>query len=326
MIIAHIYTESNIETKEITLENTALLTNALWIDLLNPNKEEEKLVEQYLKFDVPSKKEMQEIELSSRLYSENNALFMTATMVARSDSLAPKSDAVTFILTSNTLITVRYIEPQAFTIFATRLSRLDKKEYTAERLLLGLLEAAVDRLADVLEKVIHQLDRFSQMAFRPKSDEKGASQLDYKTLLQDIGANEDLGTKARESLLSINLLVSYLGGAIKSKVDDEVQSRLKILTQDILSLSDHVTFSSSKASFLLNATLGMVNIEQSNIIKILSVAAVLFLPPTLIASIYGMNFKLMPELNWSLGYPAVICFMILSAWLSYKYFKSRKWL
>src|SRR5262249_16872710 len=155
-------------------------------------------------------------------------------------------------------------------------------------------------------------DRFSQMIFRTKTDEKGV-ELDFKSLLQDIGANDDLATKVRESLMSINLLVSYLSGAIKSKGNHDSQSPLKILPQHIPSLTHHVTFSSSKACFLLDATLGMVNIEQSNIIKILSVAAVLFLPPTLIASVYGMNFKIMPELNWAWGYPAAVVLMALSA-------------
>lgn len=327
MITAYVLNQSAIQPKEITLDNLSLLQDAKWIDLLNPTEEEEKQVEQTLKFGIPSKKEMQEIEFSSRLYSENHTYYMTATMLAKSESLQPKNDAVTFILTEKVLITVRYIDPQAFKLFISRLHRLEKNEFHPAKILLGLLESTVDRLADVLEKVTDQLDQFSATIFRPQiADPKTPPRIDYQKLLQEIGLNDDLGTKTRESLISFNLLTSYWQGISKPPFTTDMQSRFQALLQDINSLSDHATFISGKTNFLLNAILGMINIEQSNIIKIFSVAAVIFLPPTLIASIYGMNFSSMPELNWSLGYPIAIGLMLLSAWLPYKYFKRRKWL
>lgn len=327
MITAYTLTQSTIQAIQITADNLSVLNNALWLDLLNPSQEEETWIEQYLKFGIPSKKEMEEIEISSRLYRENHTLYMTATMLAKSESSQPKNDAVTFILAENVVVTVRYVDPQAFTLFISKLSKLDPQEFYPVKILLGLLESSIDRLADVLEKVTGQLDYFSSMIFRPQiTKSKSLPRIDYQKLLQEIGINDDLGTKIRESLISFNLLTSYWQGVSHPPFPDDIPSRFKSLLQDIYSLSDHATFVSNKTNFLLNAILGMINIEQSNIIKIFSVAAVIFLPPTLIASIYGMNFHSMPELNWSFGYPMAISLMILSAWLPYKYFKKRKWL
>ena len=144
--------------------------------------------------------------------------------------------------------------------------------------------------------------------------------------MQTMGANGDLHTKARESLITINRLIIFFGQTIGAKIDNEGQLRLDTLNKDIASISDYANFLSTKVNFLLEATLGMVNIEQNNIIKLFSVAAVIFLPPTLIASIYGMNFHIMPELSWKYGYLFSIGMILLAAWLPYKYFKYRKWL
>lgn len=322
MIVAYCQNKLGILPIEITLENQDLLSSAIWVDLLSPTKKEEKFLETYFEIDIPTKEEMKEIEPSSRLYKEDNCLFMTATMVAQSESLEPKADAVTFILTEKNLMTIRYIEPQSFKSFISRLHRFTNKEYSVERLLLGLLESTTDRLADILEKVSHKFDAISLIIFHPKESEE----INYKKILQDIGANGDLCTKARESLVSFNRLVSFLEHAAGSKFDKNIQIRLKTVIKDVIALSDYASFISSKVNFLLDATLGMVNIEQNNIIKIFSVAAVIFLPPTLIASIYGMNFKYMPELHWIIGYPISIILMLISAWLPYRYFKKKKWL
>lgn len=326
MIIIYVQDQQSIQAIEISQENDTLIRNALWIDLLSPTRDEEKYIEKLLNIEVPTKKEMEEIEPSSRLYVEENILFMTATMVAQSDTPEPKSDAVTFILTDKKLITVRYIEPQAFKLFISRLSRLREKECNAEKLLIGLLESSTDRLADILENVSHAFDKISHMIFHSNKENNSTTKVNYKEVLQNIGNNGDLGTKARESLVSFIRLVSFLEQTLGHKFDTDIRSRLTIINKDINALSDYASFISTKVNFLVDATLGMVSIEQNNIIKIFSVAAVIFLPPTLIASIYGMNFDLIPELHWRLGYPISIGLMILSAWLPYKYFKQKKWL
>ncbi len=171
----------------------------------------------------------------------------------------------------------------------------------------------------------HEFDKISFTIFRIDEQDE-SNKIDYKTLLKRIGANGDLTTRVRESLVSFIRLISFFAQSLVGQLDHDINSRLKILDKDINALSDYAGFITTKINFLVDATLGMVNIEQNNIIKIFSVAAVIFLPPTLIASIYGMNFDVMPELHSHFGYPISIGLMIVSAILPYLYFKKRKWL
>lgn len=323
MIIAYL-DRKTLEPQEIKSDNQALLKEAVWIDLISPSRAEENIVEESLGLDIPTREEMLEIELSSRLYKEDGALFMTATMLAQSDSIEPKYDAVTFVLTEKQLITVRYIEPYAFKLFISHLQKFHADHHYSVNLLIELLDATVDRLADILELVGRRLDENSKIIFKPSDDISG--KLNYQQIMQQIGASGDLTSKARESLATLERLIIFFGKMAGPGIDHEGQLRIATLTTDMNSLSDHVNFLSNKITFLLGATLGMVNIEQNAIIKIVSVAAVIFLPPTLVASIYGMNFHVMPELSWKFGYPMAIGFMIISVLLPYKYFKHRKWL
>lgn len=323
MLVAYIGSHT-LEPLVITRENHSLLKEALWIDLYLPTSEEEALVERVLGLGIPSREEMVEIELSSRLYKENSFLFLTATMIAQHESPDPKLDPVTFILTPSQLITMRYIEPKSFKILSNKLQKIDISHYDALLVLLDLFDATIDRLADTLELAGHRLEESSKDIFRPRG--QSTMKIDYRYILQQIGANGDLNTKARESLVTFNRLMVFLGYSEDPRMDVDKQTRIATIGKDIDSLSDHANFLSTKVNFLLDATLGMVSIEQNNIIKIFSVAAVIFLPPTLVASIYGMNFKFMPELEWKYGYLFGLGLMLLAAWLPYKYFKHKKWL
>ncbi|MCL9684835.1 magnesium transporter CorA family protein [Legionella maioricensis] len=317
MIIAS-YLKDGLKQTEINATNQNLLHESLWIDLINPSEEEENTVEQYVRLNIPTREEMREIELSSRLYKENDTLFMTATMIAQSDSINPKQDAVTFVITPKQLITIRYIEPQSFKLFASRINKM--RIDNSISLLTELLDTTVDRLADILERISHLLESYSKDIFQPQNSHN----TNYQEFLQQLGANGELNAKIVESLVSFNRLIPFFDQSAIVKIDDHI--RLLTLSKDISSLNDHATFLSNKISFLLEATLGMVQIEQNAIIKIFSVAAVIFLPPTLIASIYGMNFSFMPELSWKYGYVLAISLMLFSSWAPYKYFKYRKWL
>lgn len=318
--------DNNFKPEIITSDNQNRLNNALWIDLLNLTKEEEAFAEKILKLDIPTREEMREIELSSRLYKEDNVLFMTAIMVAKSGTAEPTTDAVTLILMDNKLITVRYIEPLSFELFISQLSTLPLENQNATSMLVELLDVSIDRLADILEDVSRHLDGYSQTIFHPTKIGGSVNKPDYENIFQGIGASGDLNTKVQESLIAFNRLISFFARKRFPKIDVEMESKLTTLNKDIKSLKDHVTFISNKVIFLLDATLGMVSIEQNNIIKIFSIAAVILLPPTLIASVYGMNFDFMPELKWHWGYPFAIILMLISAWLPYKYFKIKKWL
>lgn len=305
----------------------AFRPETVWVDLLNPTPEEERAVQAFLNIEIPTQEEMQEIELSSRLYQENGALFMTAMLVTKVDTDQPESHAVTFILTSQCLVTIRYIDPQPFRVFSYRSERLTGLQYKSEIVLIGLLEAVVDRIADVLEKVGHNIDGLTRNIFRSGRNAPAiADKTDFQDVLQHIGTNGDIVSKTRESLVSIIRLLTFLNQAMTAHASTDVLVRISTLGKDLTALSDHANFLSNKVNFLLDATLGMISIEQNNIIKIFSVAAVVFLPPTLIASIYGMNFHLMPELDWPFGYPLAILLMVLSAYLPYRFFKGKGWL
>jgi len=323
MIITYL-NQNSLEPQVANEINHDLLKEALWIDLLCSSPEETKAVDKYLGVHVPTGEKMREIEPSSRLYQKDGILFMTASMLAQSDSPEPKYDAVIFILMPNQLITIRYIEPLAFKLFISQLQKLNKKYLSSTALFIGLLDSTIDRLADILEMVGLCLDEYSKTIFR--SQKVLNKKLDYQKLLQQIGIHGDINAKARESLLNFSRAITFLDQKASATLGQEEKMQLATLSKDISALSDHANFLSNKINFLLDAILGMVSIDQNKIIKIFSVAAVIFLPPTLIANIYGMNFKFIPGLSWAWGSYFAIISMLLSAWLPYKFFKWRKWL
>jgi magnesium transporter len=299
---------------------------SVWFDLVNPQLQEDKIVEHKVGVAVPTREEMQEIEVTSRLYVENGARYMTATLMCQSDTEAPKTTAVTFILSGHRLITVRYDEPRPFMMVGNKLARICSPAVTGESVLMDLLDAVIDRTADILERVGSEIDQVSHDIFEPE-DARADRTRSYNQILRTIGRKGDLASKVRESLVSIGRLLLYLANeADNMRWAKEPRAQLRGMQRDVHSLSDHAAYLSNKIQFLLDAMLGVVTIEQNNIIKIFSVAAVGLMPPTLIASIYGMNFKHMPELDWYFGYPVAIVLMVLAAALPYYFFKWKKWL
>jgi magnesium transporter len=299
---------------------------AVWIDLLNPTEDEEKKVERALKFDVPTREEQQEIEASSRLYQENGAYFMTATLLYTSEQGDPRTTPATFILAGQRLVTVRYAEPRAFSIYVSRCNRTETDLKSGPAVLIGLLETIIDRLADFIERLQAEVEGLSHSIFDIKGG-AASRQRRFDVLLRAIGREGEITSKARESAHSLGrLLTFFIHAANERKEVKPLQARIRTAARDVTSLTDYATFLSGKIIFLLDATLGGIQIQQNDIIKIFSVAAVVFLPPTLIASIYGMNFQFMPELSWWFGYPFAIALMILAAILPYLYFKRRGWL
>jgi magnesium transporter len=301
--------------------------DATWVDLIEPTHEEESTVEESLRIDIPTREELAEIEASSRLYQEDDAIFMTANLIRRGEDDQPQSSPVTFILKDKLLVTVRYHYPQAFPIFVRRAMKSHGGPANGLTILISLLEAVIDRAADHLERVGQIVDDTSKKVFHPGQRKRARN---FQELLEKIGEEGDFTSKMRESLVSIGRLCAFVTATMdqtkQNKESRDGRGRLKTLQRDIISLTDHASFLSAKISFLLDAVLGMISIEQNDIIKIFSVAAVVFLPPTLVASIYGMNFDFMPELNWAFGYPLAIGIMILSAFIPWFYFKRKGWL
>ncbi|HEX2843381.1 magnesium/cobalt transporter CorA [Hyphomicrobium sp.] len=302
----------------------------VWIDLFNPTSEEELLVEKLLGIDLPTREEMQDIEVSARLYQEQGAEFMTITALTQLDTEEPLTTPITFVLKGSTLATVRYAETKAFANYAARAQKANAIPCAnGEQVMMGLIEALFDRLADALERAGLDIDGISRSVFRKKSSAKVSNTTqDLQATIENIGRHGDLLTMIRESLVSFNRALTYHTSVDQQdkRLTKEAKARTKVLYRDVVALADQATFLSNKINFLLDATLGLINLQQNQIIKIFSVAAVVFLPPTLVASIYGMNFDYMPELKWLGGYPWALGMMLLSAILPYLYFKRRGWL
>jgi magnesium transporter len=300
-------------------------TDVIWVDLLCPTREEELLLEDFLGLDVPTREEMVEIEVSNRLYQEGGAQFMTATLLSKVDTGEPETHAVTFIVTDCRLVTIRYVDTTSFRRFAGQLVKLPGSGCDGATLALGLLDSVVNRTADVLERLDREIDRITKEIFRPRPAGERRSTTDYQVVLERIGRCGDLSSKIHESLVTLGRVAAYAAHNKKMALPEN-DNQLVSIRKDIAGLSDHGAYLTGRVNFLLDATLGMVTIEQNVVIKVLSIASLVFLPPTLVAGIYGMNFKLMPELNWHWGYPLAMVLMVFSAVLPYAYLKQRKWL
>ena len=307
------------------IESGSLPDEAVWIDLVSPTTPEDKMVEELLGVAVPTREEMQEIEVSSRLYVENGARYMTATLMCQSDTASPKTTPVTFILSGHRLVTVRYDDPRPFAIVEHRLSRSCPAKINGEMILVDLLDAVIDRSADILERIASEVDQISRTIFEPDDDK--VETREYNEILKGLGRKGDLTSKVRESEVSVGRLVLFLANEAETmRWPKDKKAQVKSMQIDVVSLSDHATYLSNKITFLLDALLGSVSIQQNNVIKLFSVAAVVFMPPTLVASIYGMNFRHMPELDWYFGYPLALALMIAAAVGPYFFFKWKKWL
>jgi len=324
-------TTYTVENGQLSLRDNVrdaeVLRRAVWIDLLQPTPEEEDAVQDALGIEIPTREEMQEIESSSRLYREDDTLFLTANFLYGADTGEFSSTPISFVLTTNALITVRYATPKAFPVFTARCQKSPVLLTSADAVMLHLFEQIVDRLADILERIGADMERASHGAFR--RGKPGAVTLresDLKEALLTLGQVGEVTTRASETLLGLNRILTFVGAEKATAVRKENQGTIKTLVRDVRSLVEHGNFLNNKATFLLDAVLGIINVEQTNIIKTFTVVSVALMPPTLIASIYGMNFQHMPELNWRIGYPLALLVMVATAVLPIWYFKRKGWL
>jgi magnesium transporter len=325
MLSVHVPRGSCLE-RQVVEGDADLPEAAVWIDLVSPTHGEDKLVERLLGIAVPTREEMQEIEVSSRLYVENGARYMTATLMCQSDTDMPRTTPVTFILAGTRLVTVRYDDPKPFSLISNKFGRLCPTNVTGQMVFMDLLDAVIDRSADILERIGMDVDQLSHDIFEPKRTGKQGKDA-YNIVLRTIGRTGDLTSKVRESLVSVGRLLLFLANEAEGmRWAKDTRAQLQSMQRDIHSLSDHSSYLTNKITFLLDALLGVVSLEQNNIIKLFSVMAVVLMPPTLIASVYGMNFGHMPELNWQLGYPFALLLMVVAGALPYIFFKWKRWL
>jgi magnesium transporter len=305
-------------------EHDEIPPGSLWLDLFNPTLEERRKVDQTIAIELPTRADMEEIEISSRLYQEGDAVFMTSMVLAQTDTEVPAADAITFVLTPERLVTIRYIDPQPFRTYALRCERSLINVNRPDVVLMQLLDAIIDRVADILEKTGTDVELMSVEIFTPGPHPMGSR--DFQAILRRLGQKHGLTSKIRESLLTIGRMLTFLTQTTDNKQHKDIRAHLKTLVRDVQSLQDHSTFLAGKLSYLQDATLGLINSEQNNIIKIMSVAAIVFLPPTVLASIWGMNFRFMPELEQVWGYPAALVLILIAGLFPYIYFKRRGWL
>ncbi|MET0638591.1 MAG: magnesium transporter CorA family protein [Hyphomicrobium sp.] len=301
------------------------LTTSVWIDVINPGEDEDKVVEQALGIEVPTRSEMREIEASNRFYTENGAYYMTSVILHNSSQDVPLTSVITFILSGAHLVTVRYAEPRAFPVYVSRASKGDADCVTGAGVMIGLVEMLIEREADLIERVQDEVERIAPLVFGQKGQSTHNRRLDI--LLKTVGKEGDVTARAQESAMSLHRLTLYFANAARERKDDaRIAGRIEAANHDILSLMESMRFLSARASFLLDATLGMISTEQNQIIKLFSVMAVMLMPPTLVASIYGMNFKFMPELDFHWGYPLALFLMFISGLIPFLYFKKKGWL
>ncbi len=307
-------------------EGFALGAESVWIDLVNPTAEDEALIETALGIDVPTKDEVREIEASSRFYEEDSATFMTTFIVHFPDNTTPATSTVTFVLKENRLVTVRYVEPRAFPMFVARAEKGSVACSSGGALMIGLIETLIMRTADVIERIQDDVDKLTHNVFNLNTSRRDSSRR-LDVLLKQTGKEGDLVSRVLESATSLDRTMHFFRDTARERgFDPRVLQRIDVAQRDIMSLMEHTRFLTNRISFLLDATLGMISTEQNQIIKLFSVMAVMLMPPTLVASIYGMNFKHMPELEWPLGYPLALLAMVLAAVIPYVYFRRKGWL
>lgn len=327
MLTSYIPAEGRVSVRDGVLPPEEL-RRAVWVDLLNPTQEEERAVQEALRLEVPTREEMEEIESSSRLYREDDTLFLTANFLYGVEGGEYGSTPITFVLSNQVLVTVRYQTPKAFSVFSVRCQRSPALVASPDGVMLHLFEQVVDRLADILERVGADMDRTSSASFRGARAKVKATKRDHdlREALITLGQVGEVTTRASETLLGLTRILTFVGAEKATAVRKENQALIKTLVRDVRSLVDHAGFLNNKATFLLDAVLGILNVEQNNIIKTFTVASVALMPPTLIASIYGMNFEFMPELRQTWGYPVAVLMMVVSALLPIVYFRRKGWL
>ncbi len=305
---------------------TLLPPGTVWLDISDPTPQESASIAQLLRIELPTRDETHEIELSSRLYLGNGASYMIADVVASNGQRA-ETHSVTFILTDRHLVTLRFRELVPFQQFQARALQTPEILVSSEVALIGLLEAIIAHGGVLLRELSSDLERVSQIIFwDPSQEDKRVREgIGLRTAISGIGHAGERSSRIQQSLLSVDRLLVFHGEYAKPTRGSPLSSRIESMSRDTASLLENAEFLSGKAGFLLDATLGFINAEQSQIIKILSVATTIFLPPTLVGTIYGMNFDVMPELSWPYGYPIAIGIMLLSSVLPYIYFKRKGW-
>jgi magnesium transporter len=298
------------------------LRAATWIDLLDPTADEVARVREVTGLRVPDQHQVSEIESTSRLAFENGAYYLSTPLVFKPDDGEHALTSVGFVLSSRVLLTVRFAPLLAFD--GAHESCVTQPVQTAEEAFLRILEVVVDRSADGLEHAGADCDDLSRSAFGKGA--RGELSADTRSTLRRVGGVAEQASRIRDALLGLGRIAAFVTESGVDGAPKVSAARMKAIRADVASLTDYQSHLAGKVQFLLDATLGFINIEQNEIVKTLTIASVVGIPPVLVAGIYGMNFRVMPELAWSFGYPMAIVLIVVSAVIPLVWFKRRRWM
>jgi magnesium transporter len=330
--VLHLYALRSGAIHRLPVELTdALPEEAAWIDLARPTPEEEALVEKLLGIDIPTREELSGIQPSIRLVAADGTLYMSALVPDGPDEAPLDINPVTLVRTDRRLITVRYNRPQSLEPFVERFGKGQAKAADIGELLAALLEVIVERVADHLENVGVALDRLGHSIFNaetaPETSAGRKAPMPRRTrrlqkVIEDIGQEHQRVNKLRDCAQSISRLATFS----QAHADEKEKPRLKAIEADLHSVAEYDAYLADNMQFLLDATVGLIDIQQNKVIYLLSIVSVVLTPPVLVASIYGMNFKNMPELGWPWGYAWGLGLMLVSAIGPFLFFKLKGWL
>ena len=309
------------------------LQGVVWLDLLDPTEAERSLVERATGLRLPARADLAEIENSSRLSEAGGVLSMSMPISTQDTEAQPLG----FVLSGERLVTVRYTALPTFDQYAAEMAGRGGGRagggapgggaLGGVAVFIGLLEVMVDRVADILETIRAELDGISRRVFRPEGRRTPAkADQALRATLRGVGRGGDRLSNLRDTLLGLQRIVQYVPNHPALPIPADDMPRMATLGRDIASLADYDNQLSNKVQFLLDATLGFINIEQNNSIKLLTVVSIVGVPPTLVASIYGMNFKNIPELQWDYGYPYALGLIVLTAVLPLVVFRWKGWI
>ena len=287
----------------------------LWIDLLSPTIKEQKAVENFMEINLQTRQQVEEIESSSKYSETENAI------ICNSNFFMPTGDSfsiepVSFIIAEGVLVSVRFNEFRTFTESAKRLQMNYRAFPTGYHLLISILEVRIDFDADLVEALAKNIAALSKQISLSDSVDK--------QMLTRISHLQENTMLIRENIFDRQRILS---GILRSeRFPNDIYPKLQLMIKDVNSLINHADFSSERLDYMQDTALGLISIEQSNVTKIFTVASLFFLPPTMIASIYGMNFVGIQELHWKYGYPFALGLMVLASALTYLFFRWKKWL
>jgi magnesium transporter len=307
--------------------SAASLAEAFWIDLLDPSDGERAEVEQATKLELPTKDALNEIESSSRVYIEGDVLYLSTPVGAGTDCLSDAPTTLGFVLSRKRLLTLRFGKIAAVDKLLEAYAHED--EPSPGDAFMKILEVIVDQVADTLEHASAALEQISNSAFRRERRNSGGFAAASESLhqsLRKLGRMNDGLSHIRDALLGLGRIAAFVLDVDSKKHIGDREPRLHAVRSDIASLNDYQAHLSGKVQFLLDATLGFINIQQNDIVKALTIVSVVGVPPVLIAGVYGMNFRHMPELDWPFGYPFALILIVLSGLVPLAWFKWRNWI